>query len=365
MLDSSLYGFTRIPRPGSSGSNKDGSKLDGSGSDEVSTDQSQDESLDLIKPLVLGRRSYIDDILVTAGSWDHLCDWVSGLEENPKALAALTDLPFPQSLRSMQSFLGSLNFYSRFIEDYAIYAAVLYEMREVDFAAMSKTENQTQIQARVARSTPDPDDPAPEQVDPRFNNLELSPNGSIGVDPRWIRAHRAFDILKERIADTPILRHFYPDKLPVIVVYASTLAISAALMQEHAGVYHPIQVLTRQSTLAWLFRSTGLQGRLDQWVALLFPWTLELVKCKKGEDEILGVIAASITPRTEVDLALVAIAPKKKPRHQIQTPIPTVLPAERLYVASFGGSARAKRGGGAYSAIQWELPEWTVVKARS
>ncbi|GMF28917.1 unnamed protein product [Phytophthora fragariaefolia] len=163
MLDNALYGFTRIPRPGSSGFDIGGSKLDGSGSDEVSTDQSQDESLDLIKPSVLGRRSYIDDILVTAGSWDHLCDRVedlldacdrwnlsismvnsfwgkskveylghqvssSGLEANPKDLAALTDLPFPQSLRSMQSFLGSLNYYSRFIEDYAIYAAVLYEL---------------------------------------------------------------------------------------------------------------------------------------------------------------------------------------------------------------------------------------------
>ncbi|GMF35588.1 unnamed protein product [Phytophthora fragariaefolia] len=416
ILDSALYGFTRIPRPGSSGFDKDGSKLDGSGSDEVSTDQSQDESLYLIKPSVLGRRSYIDDILVTAGSWDHLCDRVedlldacdrwnlsisvvksfwgkskveylghhvssSGLEANPKDLAALTDLPFPQSLRSMQSFLGSLNYYSRFIEDYAIYAAVLYELREVDFAAMSKTENQTQIQARMARSTPDPDDPAPEQVDPRFDNLDPNSSGSVGVDLRWIRAHRAFDILKERIANTPILRHFDPDKLPVIVVYASTWAISAALMQGHAGVYHTvmftsrtlksnelkygIQVLTRHSTLAWLFRSTGLQGRLGQWAALLSPWTLEIVKCKKGEVEILGVIAASITPRTEVDLALVAIAPKKEPRRQIQTPIPTVLPAARLYGASFDGSARVKRGGGAYSAILWELPEWTVVKARS
>ncbi|KAL4176613.1 hypothetical protein KRP22_001554 [Phytophthora ramorum] len=33
----------------------------------------------------------------------------------------------------MQSFLGSLNYYSRFIEDFAVYAAVLYELREADF----------------------------------------------------------------------------------------------------------------------------------------------------------------------------------------------------------------------------------------
>ena len=33
----------------------------------------------------------------------------------------------------MQSFLGSLNYYNRFIEDFAIYVSVLYELRETEF----------------------------------------------------------------------------------------------------------------------------------------------------------------------------------------------------------------------------------------
>ncbi|POM74724.1 Reverse transcriptase [Phytophthora palmivora] len=61
-----------------------------------------------------------------------------GLEANPKDLEALTDLAFPGSLRSMQSFLGSLNYYSR--QSY-----LLYELREVDFAAMSKDDVRIQI----------------------------------------------------------------------------------------------------------------------------------------------------------------------------------------------------------------------------
>ncbi|POM59126.1 Reverse transcriptase [Phytophthora palmivora] len=43
-----------------------------------------------------------------------------GLETHPKDLATLQEPPFPTNLRSMQSFLGSLNYYSRFIEDFAI-----------------------------------------------------------------------------------------------------------------------------------------------------------------------------------------------------------------------------------------------------
>ncbi|OWY93292.1 reverse transcriptase, partial [Phytophthora megakarya] len=130
-------------------------------------------------------------------------------------------------------------------------------------------------------------------------------------------------------------------------------------------VGRPIRVFTRHSTLAWLFRSTALQGRLGQWAALLSPWTLEITKCVKGEDEILGALAASITPRSEVDMALISIAPKKESRRKIQDPIPTIGRDEELYVVSFDGSARVKRGGGAYSAIRWRLPEWRVVKARS
>ena len=43
---------------------------------------------------------------------------------------------------------------------------------------------------------------------------------------------------------------------------------------------------------------------------MLSNWTLEIKKCEKGEDEILGTLAASITPREEVDEMLIAIALK-------------------------------------------------------
>ena len=125
------------------------------------------------RPSVLGRRSYIDDILIPAKTWaelyekvkrllevchrwnlsisviksfwgrlkvDYLGHQVSlqGLEAHPKDLGSIVNIPFPGTLRSMQSFLGSLNYYSRFIEDFAIYASVLYELRETDFHEISR-----------------------------------------------------------------------------------------------------------------------------------------------------------------------------------------------------------------------------------
>ena len=91
--------------------------------------------------------------------------------------------------------------------------------------------------------------------------------------------------------------------------------------------------------------------------------TLEIRRCEKGEDEILGTLAASITPLQEVDEMLIAIAPKKQPRQTISMHPPTVEEEENLWVASFDGSARVKRKCGACSAIVWRLPDWKVVDA--
>ncbi|POM67448.1 Reverse transcriptase [Phytophthora palmivora] len=222
-----MYGFTRIPPPES---------------DPRSTDVFEvGEADDPGKPSVIGCRSYIDDILIPADSWDQLCDRVDtlleacdkwnmsisvvnsfwgmskmeylgqrvsqdGLEANLKDLKALTDLAFPGSPRSMQSFLGSLNYYSRFIEDYAIYGTVLYELREVDFAAMSKDDVRIQIKRCMEHKGLDQldlkEDPG---SDLTLKPTETSdPEGLDGeqVDSRWIRVHRAFETLKSKIAST-------------------------------------------------------------------------------------------------------------------------------------------------------------------
>ncbi|CAI5701230.1 unnamed protein product [Peronospora effusa] len=131
-------------------------------------------------------------------------------------------------------------------------------------------------------------------------------------------------------------------------------------------VTRPLKVLTRHSTLALLVKSSGLQDRLGNWASLVSQWTLEIVKCKKGEDQVLGALAASITPRENVDSILSSIAPKKQSRQVVDLPTPTVELNEELYVMSFDGSARVKQGGGgACSAIVWRLPAWTIVAAAS
>ena len=65
---------------------------------------------------------------------------MDGLETQPKNLKTLVNIPFPSTLRAKQSFLGSLNYYRRFIEDFAVYAAVLYELRESNLFEIGRSQ---------------------------------------------------------------------------------------------------------------------------------------------------------------------------------------------------------------------------------
>jgi len=114
---------------------------------------------------VLGRSSYIDDIAHGAPTWDGLCEdlnillfrlwyWnitvslpksefgkrsipylsyeisAEGIRATPKIAKGVHDLPFPKTLKGVQSFLGSLNYYHKFIKDFPVVAAVLYELTD-------------------------------------------------------------------------------------------------------------------------------------------------------------------------------------------------------------------------------------------
>ncbi|KAE9158594.1 hypothetical protein PF004_g31828 [Phytophthora fragariae] len=123
----------------------------------------------------------------------------AGIRADPKKLKAITELSFPRSKKGMQSFLGALNYYSRFIQDFAVYGAALYQVKDEDFAA----------------------------------------GGDLSA------ARRSFATLQRKVADAPILRHFSRD-LPVhVTLFANERAVSSTLMQEHDGLMHPVRFCGR------------------------------------------------------------------------------------------------------------------------
>ncbi|TYZ69029.1 hypothetical protein PybrP1_011015 [[Pythium] brassicae (nom. inval.)] len=92
---------------------------------------------------VLRRSSYIDDIAYSAEDWEDLASFDKqsipylsheidriGIQARPKILAELVGLPSPKTLKGVQSFLGSLNFYNKFIEGFPVLASALYELTD-------------------------------------------------------------------------------------------------------------------------------------------------------------------------------------------------------------------------------------------
>ncbi|KAH9094975.1 hypothetical protein LEN26_017990 [Aphanomyces euteiches] len=111
----------------------------------------------------------------------------------------------------MQSFLGSLNFYSRFIENYSILASCLYEISDEEL--------------RLGLVSP--------------------------------AAVRAFADLKAAYSSTPLLRHADPEREFHVLLNTTTWAISATVCQDNDGVLHPVRICGR--TLK------GGEPRCEEW----------------------------------------------------------------------------------------------------
>ncbi|OWZ12491.1 hypothetical protein PHMEG_00014336 [Phytophthora megakarya] len=153
---------------------------------------------------VLGRSCYIDDIAHGAPTTEfgkHAIPYISheisaeGIGAMPKIAKSVQELPFPTTLKGVRSFLGSLNYYHKFIEDFSVVAAALHKL--------------TDEQIKAGRDLP--------------------------------RAKESFEILKRKIVSTPLLRHPDRHKPFVIIPHANRWAACAVLGQEYDGKILPVQ----------------------------------------------------------------------------------------------------------------------------
>ncbi|GMF16266.1 unnamed protein product [Phytophthora fragariaefolia] len=119
--------------------------------------------------------------------------------DGSNVLAAVAELLFPTSSKGMQDYLGALNYYSRFIQNMAVYGAVLYQLKDADFAD----------------------------------------GGDLAA------AKSAFAELKTKVANAPILRHFDSAKEVHIMLFANVWALSSTLLQPHDGLLHPVRFCGR------------------------------------------------------------------------------------------------------------------------
>ncbi|GMF50362.1 unnamed protein product [Phytophthora fragariaefolia] len=235
-----------------------------------------------------------------------------GIRATPKIVKEIQDLPFPRTLKGGQSFLGSLNYYHKFIEDFPVVAVVLYEL--------------TDDQVRVGRDL--------------------------------TQAKEAFAILKWKIVSTPMPRH--PDRVKPFVFspHANQWATCAVLGQEHDGVIQPVRFMGRvlndaeiryhiaeKEVLAVIrvlqvIKLETADGRTVLWGVVRSHYDLDIRKVQRDEDGLAVILGAGITPREHLDEVAENLIPVKG--RDRTSPVLSVEMLEPDYfgvVLSFDGAA--------------------------
>ncbi|GMF45040.1 unnamed protein product [Phytophthora fragariaefolia] len=248
-----------------------------------------------------------------------------GIRADSKKLAANAELPFPSSKKGMQSFLGALNYYGRFTQGLAVYGAVLYQLKDEDFA----------------------------------------PGGDLSV------ARGAFTALRRKVTEAPILRHFDGSKDVYIMLYANEWALSMLKVCYTLLAGKTLHVYTRFLTLEWVFQSKSLFGRSVHFAVFQSQWHLKIKHVRERDIEFAKLLQSSITPFVSLDEAVALLAPPSKGSA-------TVRMAQHLlyasitrdydsYVLSFDGSAKTEMHGGhgSCSWMLWKSPAWDIVIAAS
>lgn len=123
-----------------------------------------------------------------------------GIEMDPEKVKAVKEWPMPRKLKDLQSFLGFCNFYRRFIKDYSRITKCLTELTKKDTI---------------------------------FDMTDIS-------------RVQAFNLLKEKISQAPILRHFDPNKACLVETDSSDYVNAGVLSQEHDGISHPVAFFSKK-----------------------------------------------------------------------------------------------------------------------
>ncbi|OWY95691.1 LOW QUALITY PROTEIN: hypothetical protein PHMEG_00034240, partial [Phytophthora megakarya] len=244
-----------------------------------------------------------------------------GIRANTKKLATITKLSIPRTKRGMQSFLGALNYYSRFIQDFAVFGAALCQLKDDDFE-----EDGDLTTARRS-----------------FDMLKQKPKRrSFGTSTKRKHCMKTSFIL------------YHPAEKEVLAL----LLLMKTCYTQLAG--RTLHVYTRLSTLEWITKSKALFGslfrRAVQWAVLLSPWHLIVQRIKEKECAFTRLLQSTVTNFVDIDESLELVAPPQK-----ESPTARIGP-QLLYaklpldysglVVSFDWSAKAEKNVG-YGSCAW------------
>ncbi|GKE11418.1 reverse transcriptase domain-containing protein, partial [Tanacetum coccineum] len=211
----------------------------------------------------------------------------NGIEVDKAKVDVIAKLPHPTTVKGVRSFLGHADFYRRFIKDFS----------------------------KISRP---------------MNHL-LEKNTPFIFSDECIQA---FETLKKKLTEAPILIAPDWDLLFELMCDASDFAIGAVVGQRHEKHFRPIHyasktmneviVYTDHSALKYLFAKKDFKARLLRWVLLLQEFKFKVIDTKRAENLAAGHLSRLENPYENV------LDPKK---------INETFPIEILNMVTFCGDS--------------------------
>ena len=338
-------------------------------------------------------RSYVDDIpWVSPGSWDLHCavteevlqrcekygltlslpksafgckkitflsNELSPEGKTPlyKDVEEIMKLPFPTTLRGMQSYVGTFIYHKKYIPYFSTVAASLHALNEDNFKQKSFPQAALEAFEHMKKYMLSPQTLSyPKQGVPCYivlyeNEWSIASVLTQIIDGESSPIGYATRVLKEaeskwHSAEREVLALFHAIKTFYPLV---------------AGAH--FKVISRRTNFKWLITSARLHGRLERWAIELSQFDFEVIcKPSKGVATAALISTRYLTPE-QADEVMQKFAPPKEYNVYV-SPIPEIDTSKEGYILTFDGAAKVKTPLSSTGFVIWKLPEWEVVFAK-
>lgn len=223
----------------------------------------------------------------------HMVD-EEGIHTDPRKTKAIDDWQVPKTGKELQRFLGFANWYRRFVKDYAIIAAPLYQLstkKLITDAMWTEKENESfkTIKKRMCQSpvlrTPDWSKPMIIQADA----------SDIGIGA----------ILTQNDSQAEYVIEYYSYKLtPTEVKYSPTekemMAVIKAIRHFRYYIeFNELTIYTDHHALRYLLNMKVVKGRLARWILELQPF-VNNIQHRSGRDMVVADALSRSRPQAEI-----------------------------------------------------------------
>jgi transposase InsO family protein len=234
-----------------------------------------------------------------------------GIRVDPSKTTAIEDYTQPKNVKELRSFLGMANYYRKFVKNFAIIAAPLYDLTKKGIRWKWEEQHERGFQdlKRALTSTP-------VLVNPDFSKPYRLYTDASGTGMGAVLCQVQEGSEEKVIAYAS--QHLNHREKNFSTIEREALAMVWALKKFHVYLYGSVfKIMSDHAPLKWLANKKHATGRLARWQYTLMEYTgLEGIDHIKGKENIVAdtlsrmpELFTSTTDKEDADASILSIDP--------------------------------------------------------